>query len=144
MDDSALEMLADRMVDFPLPPWRTPGEIADSYLPALRKAVHQHEIDGVLLVAERGRGNTLGGVLVTVHRDLWNDQRYARVDVLAVRHGEEGGGIAGALLVAAEEWAREHGLRRMACEIFDTNWRAQQFCEHMGLQRDTVRYMKDI
>ncbi len=144
MDDSALTLLADRMADFPLPPWRTPSEIADTCLPQMRAAVHQRGFEGVLLVAEQGRGNTLGAVLVTVRRDAWNGERYGRMDVLAVQHGDERRGVASALLDAAETWAREQGLRRLACDLFDTNWRARGFCEHHGFQRDTVRYLKEL
>ena len=81
---------------------------------------------------------------MSVQRDHWNDQRCACVDVLAVRHGEEGSGVAGTLMEAAEAWARGRGLRRMFCELFDSNWRARQFCEHVGFQRDTVRFLKDL
>lgn len=144
MDDSALTLLADRMADFPLPSWRTPGEIATASLPMLRAAVHQRGIEATVLVAEQGRGNILGCVLVTVHRDQWNGERYARMAVLAVQRGAEGRGVASSLLDAAQSWARREGLRRFACDLFDSNWRAQRFCEHHGFKRDTTRYLKEL
>ena len=64
MDEAMIDMLADRMADFPVPPWRTRGEIADGYHPMLRAAVHERGDGGVLLVAHRAEGRGVAGRLL--------------------------------------------------------------------------------
>ena len=144
MDEAMVDMLADRMADFPVPPWRTRGEIADGFHPMLRDAVHRRGDEQALLVAEHEEDGALGGVLVTTEYDEWNGRAQARVVVLAVSHGAEGRGVAGRLLEAAEAWAREQGLRTLVCQAFESNWRALAFCEHEGFRRDTVRFVKAL
>ena len=144
MDEAAVVLLADRMASFPMPNARSRGEIAAALRPRMRASVHDHGPDATLLIAEHGRQGTLGCVRVMIVDDPWSGQPCARVDVLAVRDGAEGLGIASMLLEAACDWARGQGVRRMFCDVFDSNSRGREFCEKRGFQRDTLTYLKEL
>ena len=144
MDEAIIDMLADRMADFPVPPWRTRGEIASGYYPLLRAAVHERGDEKVLLVAEHPAEGALGGMLLVTEYDDWNGRAQLRVVMLAVSQASEGRGVARRLLEAAEAFAREQGLRTLVCQVFEDNYRARRFCEQQDFRRDTVRFVKSV
>ena len=48
----------------------------------------------------------------------------------------------GALMRAAEAWARAHGYRRLTLNVFEANHAARAVYEHLGYAPETLRYVK--
>lgn len=144
MDEAFVLRLTDRMADSPMPPWRSRGEIVGGTHALLRAVLHRDRDDGILLVAEESGGGTLGCVLVMTRIDEFVGQHHAHVVVIAVAQMAEGRGIAGALMAAAEAWARDEGLRLVVVDVFERNHHAFGFCEHLGYSTETRRLVKSL
>jgi diamine N-acetyltransferase len=93
--------------------------------------------DGVLFIAEMD-GRTAGLIYVrerhTPDITLLVPRRYAVIDSLAVLPWAQQSGVASALLVCAEVWARERGLERIELGVYEFNSRARTLYERMGYQ----------
>ena len=62
--------------------------------------------------------------------------------MIAVTESAEGSGAAGAMLAAAEGWARGRGYAKLTLNVFEGNSRARAFYERSGFRVETLRYMK--
>jgi GNAT superfamily N-acetyltransferase len=62
--------------------------------------------------------------------------------MLVVTEGAAGKGVGGALMRAAEAWAREHGYRKLTLTVFEANQAARAVYEHLGYAPETLRYVK--
>ena len=143
-DETAVLRLATRLADFPVPSWRTAGEIARADDDILRAQLVAPRADALLLVAELIAGTPAGCVLVTTRVDYFTHEAHAHVEVLAVDATAEGQGVASALMSAAEEWARARGLRRIALTVWETNAKARRFYDRTGYQPETLQYRKEL
>lgn len=97
-----------------------------------------------VLVAEDGRGQALGCVQVQQGSEYFSGTPEAYVAVLVVAEGAEGRGVGRALMAAAEGWARERGLDRLALEVFAGNGRARDFYRQQGFVDDSLRVVKRL
>ena len=134
---------AARLADFGPPEWRTPGEIIDGEARTLRDFFESSDDGSSLLIAEVAERRA-GFALVEELRDYFSLERHGHVGILAVTAGAEGQGVAGALLRAAESWARDRGFRTLTLNVFSSNRHARDVYEHMGFEEDTVKYVKKI
>ena len=62
--------------------------------------------------------------------------------MIAVDEASERRGVAGALMKAAERWARLLGYRRLTLHVFDANIKARGLYEHLGYEVETLRLVK--
>lgn len=134
---------AARLADFGPPPWRTPEELVEGEARTLRDFFESADDGTRLLIAEVGE-RRVGFALVEELRDYFSLERHGHVGILAVTAGAEGHGVGGALLRAAEAWARDRGFRSLTLNVFSGNRHARGVYEHMGFEEDTVKYVKRI
>jgi ribosomal protein S18 acetylase RimI-like enzyme len=76
--------------------------------------------------------------------DYFTGDRHGHLGMIAVTEAAEGTGAGGALMRAAEDWARDHGYPTLTLHVFEGNARARRFYERAGYQVETVRYVKSI
>lgn len=97
-----------------------------------------------LLIAELPDGTRVGFVYLEELRDYFTLVAHGHVGMLVVNEDAEGRGIGGALMRAAEAWARERGYRTLTLTVFGTNHAAQAIYQHLGYGLETLRYVKTL
>jgi GNAT superfamily N-acetyltransferase len=130
-----------RLGDFGPPPWRTAEEIGEADARVLRVFFESPAPGATLLVADEDSAPA-GFVYLEVLRDFFDRVEHGHVSVLAVAREAEGRGVGGALMRAAEAWARERGYRRLTLTVFEGNVRARAVYTHLGYRAETMRYVK--
>lgn len=130
-----------RLGAFGPPPWRTSNEIGEADARAVRAFFEDPPEGAWLLVAESGAA-PLGFIYLEVLRDYFVGEEHGHIGILAVTEQAEGRGAGGALICAAEAWARERGYRRLTLNVFEGNTRARAVYDHLGYRPETVRYVK--
>ncbi len=130
-----------RLGAFGPPPWRTPDEIGEADARVVRAFFEGPPPGASLLVAESD-AEPLGFIYLETLRDYFVGEEHGHVGILAVTEAAEGKGAGGALMRAAEAWARERGYRRLTLNVFDGNARARAIYDHFGYRPETVRYVK--
>lgn len=145
MDDlEFMRALTPRLADCPLPPWRSPGEVASAEARAVVALLQEPRPDAALLVAESGDGAPLGFVLLETRVDYFTERAHAHLSILAIDAGVEGRGVGRTLLDASETWARTRGLESVTLSVFEHNERARRLYERAGFAPDMVRYLKPL
>ena len=142
-DEPAVLRLTARLADFPVPPWRTPEEIASCDHPILRAGLRAASADHVLFVAEE-TGTVIGFVFVVVRIDYFTHERFAYVEALALAPEGEGRGVAQRLMGEAEGWGRALGLRRIGLAVWSQNARARELYDRLGYQPETIHLLKPL
>jgi GNAT superfamily N-acetyltransferase len=132
---------AVRLADFGPPAWRTAEELVEGEARTLRDFFESPDDGTELLIAETSEAR-VGFALVEELRDYFTLERHGHVGILAVAAGAEGSGAGGALLRAAETWARDRGFRTLTLNVFSGNHHARAVYEHLGFEEDTVKYVK--
>ena len=132
---------AARLAAFGPPPWRTAEELVEGEARTLRDFFESPDDGSRLLIAESG-DRRLGFALVEELRDYFTLERHGHVGILAVTEEAEGKGAAGALIRAAEAWARDRGFHTLTLNVFSANAHARGVYEHLGFVEDTVKYVK--
>lgn len=143
-DAAFLISVTRRLADFPLPAWRTPGEIAAADLRQLLPALNATSDDSLVLVAETEAGEPLGCLFVTTESDFFTGLPGAHIEVIAVTAEAEGQGVGRQLMAAGESWARKRGSSFMTLNVFVANARARSVYERFGYSPETVRYRKAL
>lgn len=123
---------AERLVDiyewlFALPGSRPGGWDPDRAIEALLEAIGSKEAE--VFVAADDDGELIG--ICSAYLDL-NSVRFGRrcwVEDLAVHPDRRSGGIGGALLDAAEDWARDRGATHLELDTGLARTEAQRFYE---------------
>ena len=134
---------AARLAAFGPPRWRTAEEVIEGEARTLRDFFESADEASRLLIVEAG-DERLGFVLLEELRDYFTLERHGHVGILAVTEGAEGRGAGGALIRAAEAWARERGYRTLTLNVFSGNSHAREVYEHLGFESDTVKYIKGL
>jgi GNAT superfamily N-acetyltransferase len=134
---------AARLAAFGPPPWRTVDEIIEAEARTLRDVFESPDDGSRVLIAEAG-DERLGFMLLEELRDYFTLERHGHVGILAVTDGAEGRGVAGALIRAAESWARDRGYRTLTLNVFTGNQHARDVYEHLGFEPDTIKYIKAL
>lgn len=130
-----------RLGAFGPPPWRTSDEIGEADARVVRAFFEQPPAGAALLVAESD-GAAVGFIYLEVLRDYFVGEEHGHVGILAVAEAAEGQGAGGALMRAAEAWARERGFKKLTLNVFDGNARARAIYDHFGYRPETLRYVK--
>ena len=134
---------AARLAAFGPPRWRTVEEIVEAEARTLRDFFESSDDASKLLIAEAGE-QRLGFALLEELRDYFTLERHGHVGILAVTGGAEGHGAGGALIRAAEAWARDRGYRTLTLNVFSGNTHAREVYEHLGFETDTIKYIKAL
>ena len=134
---------AARLAAFGPPPWRTVDEIIEAEARTLRDVFESPDDGSRVLIAEAG-DERLGFMLLEELRDYFTLERHGHVGILAVTDGAEGRGVGGALIRAAESWARDRGYRTLTLNVFTGNQHARDVYEHLGFEPDTIKYIKKL
>jgi len=92
--------------------------------------------DGLALVAEAD-GDPIGTVQISLERNVVSSHVGTLSIVVADAWREVG--IGSALVRAAQEWARDQGLLKVALAVFPDNARAIAVYEHAGFVREGLR-----
>lgn len=110
--------------------WRTPSE-ERRYLRTIRRSAH-----AAVLVAE-----TADGVVgrLSISRDPHPASRHVADLGLMVAQGFRRRGVGRALMVAAEDWARGVGVRKIELHVFPYNKPAIALYEDLGYEREGLR-----
>jgi len=143
--------MADRLVSFDVPAFRTKEELAHGDRRALaewfdrlqddsRAEARSAKADDALFVAERD-GRQAGCAYLVTLVDYFNDRPHAHLSVLAVSAEAEGKGVGSALLDRSEAWARERGSDRLTLSALVTNSRARALYERRGFSGEYIRYV---
>lgn len=132
--------LADRLVSFDVPAFRTKAELADGDRRALAAWFDEPKPDEALFVAELV-GKPAGCAYLVTLVDYFNERPHAHLSVLAVTAAAEGKGVGSALLDRAEAWARERGSDRLTLSALVTNSRARALYERRGFSGEYIRYV---
>ena len=133
---------AERLSVFGPPPWRTPAEVVEGEARTLRAFFEAPPRDAALLVAEDETGAPLGFAYLEILRDYFLLIEHAHIGILSVAAEAEGRGAGGALLSAAEDWARARGHDRLTLNVFERNARARAVYAHRGFEPESLRYVK--
>lgn len=132
--------LADRLVSFEVPAFRTKDELAEGDRRALAAWFRDPQPGEALFVAELDGAPAGCAYLVTLV-DYFNERPHAHLSVLAVTAEAEGKGVGSALLDRSEAWAREHGSDRLTLSALVTNARARALYERRGFSGEYIRYV---
>lgn len=135
--------LADRLVSFDVPAWRSKDELADGDRRALADWFRHPRPDEALFVAELD-GRPAGCAYLVTLVDYFNERPHAHLSVLAVSAEAEGKGVGSALLDRSEAWARERGSDCLTLNALVTNARARALYERRGFGGEYIRYMKPL
>jgi ribosomal protein S18 acetylase RimI-like enzyme len=135
---------AKRLADFEAPAWRTPAEIVEGESRTLRAFFESPPPGTLLLIAESGDGRPLGFAYLETPRDYFTQRTHGHVGILAVAQEAEGRGAGGALLEAAEAWARRNGFRELTLNVFCANERAIRLYRRRGFEPETLRYVRRL
>jgi GNAT superfamily N-acetyltransferase len=144
VDRSAVLALVPRLVTgFTPPPWREPAAMTPTDLDVSEKALDSKSEDPVIHVAEK-EGAVIGFIHLMSLEDYYRRRRHGHVGDIVVAEGQEGQGIATALLARAEEWCRAQGYDWLSLSVFEQNERAERLYRKLGFQRDVIRLLKPL
>lgn len=143
-DEPYLAGAMQSLADFPLPAWRSAGEIARADLAVLRQRLHEPGPDSLILVAEQPAGTAAGFVFATTETDYFTHATHPHVETLAVDPAARGQGVARTLMAAVETWARERGASHITLTVFEANRRARAAYHRLGYAPETVTYRKPL
>jgi ribosomal protein S18 acetylase RimI-like enzyme len=143
--------MADRLVSFDVPAFRSKDELAEGDRRALAAwfdrpqddslaAARSAEADEALFVAEVD-GRPAGCAYLVTLVDYFNQRPHAHLSVLAVTAEAEGKGVGSALLDRSQDWARERGSDRLTLSALVTNARARALYERRGFAGEYIRYV---
>jgi len=142
-DDRAFVLAAaQRLASFGPPAWRPAEEIVHREEQTLREFFEAPPKGSALLIAESGQGGTVGFAYLETLRDYFTLAEHGHVGMVVVTGEAERGGLGGALMRAAESWAREQGYSRLTLTTFEGNHGARAVYEHLGYAVETLRYVK--
>jgi GNAT superfamily N-acetyltransferase len=133
---------AERLSSFGPPPWRTAAEVVEGEAKTLRAFFASPTPGSTLLVAESAEAGPLGFAFLESLHDYFTREPHGHIGVLSVSQEGQGRGVGGALLRAAEGWARERGFRRLTLAVFEGNRHARAVYEHVGYAPEVLRYVK--
>jgi len=143
-DKDAVLALVPRLVSgFTPPPWRAPAQMTPTDLDVISQALASSGDDPAIYVAER-EGRIVGFIHLTSLEDYYRRRKQGHIGDIVVAEGEEGQGIASALMAKAEEWCRAQGYDWLSLSVFEQNERAERLYRKLGFQRDIIRLLKPL
>src|SRR5687768_5408204 len=97
--------LADRLVSFDVPAWRSKAELIDGDRRALEQWFEAPKVDEAMYIAELD-GKAAGCAYLVTLVDYFNQRPHSHLSVLAVTKDAEGKGVGSALLDQSVAWAK--------------------------------------
>ena len=143
-DDDFILALVPRFVDFTLPPWRRRHECIEGIRKDLLRHLEDQPANSYLFVAEDADGERVGFIHLQRTADFFTGRSNCHVSDLAVLPQYEGNGVGQALLLHAEDWAREHHCQLVTLAVFPGNERARALYERSGYAPDLLRLAKSV
>jgi ribosomal protein S18 acetylase RimI-like enzyme len=143
-DINFIESLIPRFSEFDLPAWRQRGEIDNTNLASLKKAMETPEPDSIIYIAEDKAGKRAGFLHLQIQIDYFNGKRVGYISDIAVDSSFEGQGVGRILLDKAEEWARTKGCHLLSLYVFSNNSRARKIYEKLGFNEEVTKYIKPL
>jgi ribosomal protein S18 acetylase RimI-like enzyme len=143
-DDDFILALVPRFVDFTLPPWRRRHECIEGIRKDLLRHLEDQPANSYLFVAEDADGERVGFIHLQRTADFFTGRSNCHVSDLAVSPQYEGNGVGQALLLHAEDWAREHHCQLVTLAVFPGNERARALYERSGYAPDLLRLAKSV
>jgi GNAT superfamily N-acetyltransferase len=134
---------AVELAAFGPPEWRTAGEVVEGEAKTLRAWFAGAPPGSALLVAEED-GRPLGFAYLETLRDYFLEEEHGHIGILAVTKEAQGRGAGGALLDAAESWARGRGYGRLTLHVFEGNERARAVYARRGYRPESLKYVKFV
>lgn len=129
-DDAFVVGLVPRFAEHGPHPGHSRDEVIGGTSRVLRDALHAPAADAFFAIAEDENAEPLGFVYAVSADDFFTGRRYAHVSEIAVvRSGE---GIGGALMAAAESWARDRGYPQITLNTVEANDGARRMYERLG------------
>ena len=132
--------LADRLVSFDVPAWRSKDELVEGDRRALAEWFNHPKTDEAMFIAELA-GQPAGCAFLVTLVDYFSSRPHAHLSVLAVAEAAEGRGVGSALIDRSTEWARERRSDRLTLSALVTNARARALYERRGFGGEYVRYV---
>ena len=141
--------LADRLVSFNVPGWRSKDELVEGDRRALEEWFAARLLPGsgaagsedeAMFIAELD-GQPAGCAYLVTLIDYFNQRPHAHLSVLAVTEAAEGHGVGSALLDRSTEWARERRSDRLTLSALVSNTRARALYERRGFAGEYIRYV---
>jgi ribosomal protein S18 acetylase RimI-like enzyme len=143
-DDDFILALVPRFVDFTLPPWRRRHECIEGIRKDLLRHLEDQPANSYLFVAEDTDGERVGFIHLQRTADFFTGRSNCHISDLAVLPQHEGNGVGQALLLHAENWAREHHCQLVTLAVFPGNERARALYERSGYAPDLLRLAKSV
>jgi len=135
---------ADRLAAVAELSWHAQEDVLRFQHRFMNVALARPESETGSFIAENSAAERLGFVHVEASSDSVTLEPCAYVSLLAVTEGAEGRGVAGQLMQAAEDWARQKGFRLICLDVFANNRRARTFYARQGYQDDSLRLTKPL
>ena len=132
--------MADRLVSFDVPAFRSKAEFAEGDRRALAEWFCQTKPDEALFIAELD-GQPAGCAYLVTLVDFFTERPHAHLSVLAVTAEAEGRGVGSALLDYSQAWARQRGSDHLTLNSLVSNARARAFYERRGFAGEYIRYV---
>ena len=140
-DDRAFVLaLADRLVSFDVPAWRSKDELIEGDRRALEAWFDSPKADEAMFLAELD-GQRAGCAYLVTLIDYFNQRPHAHLSVLTVTEAAQGRGVGSSLLERCVEWARERNSDRLTLSALVTNARARHLYERRGFAGEYIRYV---
>ncbi len=143
-DDEFILGLAERFVEFELPPWRKRSET----IAGIHRDIEHHLRDTPatthLYVAENDAGEPLGFMHLQTRKDFFTGAQNCHIADLVVAAAHEGRGVARTLLRFADAWAKEHRCRHLTLGVFPGNERARRLYEAHGFGVEIISMAKPV
>jgi GNAT superfamily N-acetyltransferase len=133
---------AQRLASFDPPSWRSEQEIVEGERRTLAAFFAAPPPGASLLIAESDDGQGLGFVYLERLQDYFTLDAHGHVGILVVTETAAGHGVGGALMRAAEAWARDEGYGKLTLNVFEANRAARAVYDHLGYAPETLRYVK--
>jgi GNAT superfamily N-acetyltransferase len=140
--------LADRLVDFDVPPWRPKPELIEGDRRALAEwFARLRQGSGVALADDEALyiaeldGTPAGCAYLVTLVDYFNQRPHAHLSVLAVAKEAEGKGVGSLLLDHCVAWAKARHSDRLTLSALVTNARARALYERKGFGGEYIRYV---
>lgn len=143
-DDDFILSLAERLVDFDLPPWRKRGETLAGIRADIARHLRELPAASHLFVAEDEAGERLGFLHLQTQKDLFTGALNCHIADLVVAADHDGEGVGGAMVEFAEHWAREHRCRHVTVSVFPGDGRASDLYRAHGYGEELLRMAKAL
>lgn len=143
-DKTAVLALVPRLVSsFTPPPWREKAAMTPTDIDVIAKALGSQSENPAIYVAEKS-GAIVGFIHLCSMEDYYRRRDHGHIADIVVAEGEEGQGVATALMSRAEEWCRDQGYDWLSLSVFEQNERAERLYRKLGFQRDVIRLLKPL